>query len=145
MKTKLDDSFPENQFIIEGYTKPYRLDCNSGGVLIYIRKDIPSKQLKKHNFSKNIETVFIEINLKKCKILFAGTYHSKHAVYGTTDVDFFEQMGFALDIYSNYDKFLLVGDFNVQVGESSIDDFLYEYGAKSLVKDFTCFKKYQPP
>ena len=64
VETKLDDRFPENQFIIEGYTKPYRFDrnCNGGGVLIYIRKDIPSKQLKKHNFSKNIETVFIEIN-----------------------------------------------------------------------------------
>ena len=77
--------------------------------------------------------------MRKCKILFAGTFHSKHPVYGTTDVDFFEQMGFALDISSNYDKFLF-GDFNVQVGESSIDDFLYEYGGKSLVKDFTCFK-----
>ena len=84
--------------------------------------------------------MFIEINLRKCKILFAGTYHLKHPVYGTTDVDFFEQMGFALDIFSNYDKFLLVGDFNVQVGESSIDDFLYEYGAKSQVKDFTVLK-----
>ena len=89
--------------------------------------------------------MFIEINLRKCKILFAGTHHSKHPVYGTTDVDFFEQMGFALDIFSNYDKFLLVGDFNVQVGESSIDDFFYGYGAKILAKDFTCFKSTSHP
>ena len=56
VETKLDDSFPEQQFKIDGYKKPYRYDRNSngGGVLIYVRKDIPSIQLKKHNFTKNI-------------------------------------------------------------------------------------------
>ena len=136
------DSFPEKQFIIQGYTKPYRLDRNSngGGVLIYVRKDIPSKQLKIHEFSKNVEALFLEINCRKCKFLLAGIYHSKHLVHGTSDVDFFEQLGFALDVYTNYDKFVLIGDFNVQIGESSIDDFLHEFGAKSLIKDFTCFR-----
>ena len=142
VETKLDDSFPEKQFFIDGYTKPYRLDRNrnGGGLLIYVRKDIPSKQLNKHNFTKNVEALFVEINLRKCKLLLTGTYHSKHPVYGTSDIDFFEQMGLSMDVYSNYDKFLLVGDFNIEVGESPIDDFLYEYGAKSLVKDYTCFK-----
>ena len=113
--------------------------------MIYVRKDIPSIQLKKHNFIKNIEVLFIEINLRKCKILLAGIYHSKHPVYGTTDVEFFEQMGLALDVYSGYDKFILAGDFNVQVGESSLDDFMLEFGAKCLVKDFTCFKSITNP
>ena len=72
--------------------------------------------------------------------MLSGVYHSKHLVYGTNDVDFFEQMGLALDVYSGYDKFILIGDFNVQVGESSLDDFMLEFGAKCLVKDFTCFK-----
>ncbi|MCH2406024.1 MAG: hypothetical protein MK200_07515 [Nitrosopumilus sp.] len=31
VETKLDDSFPEQQFIIDGYKKPYRLDRNSNG------------------------------------------------------------------------------------------------------------------
>ena len=50
----LDASFPENQFYIDGFSKPYRLDRNihGGGVMIYIRKDIPSKELKNHNFAK---------------------------------------------------------------------------------------------
>ena len=78
--------------------------------------------------------MFIEINLRKCKILFAGTYHSKHPVYGTTEVNFFEQMGFALDIYSNHDKFLVVGDFNVQVEESSIDFFFMNMEQKVWLK-----------
>ena len=108
LETKLDDRFPEKQFIIEGYTKPYMFDRNirGGGVLVYVRMGIPSKQLKKHKFSKNVEALFLEINLRRCRFLLAGIYHSKHPVYGTNGVDFFEQMGFALGIYSNYDTFL---------------------------------------
>ena len=54
VETKLDDSFTDKQFIIEGYTKPYRLDrnCNGDGILIYVRKDIPSKELKKQFYEK---------------------------------------------------------------------------------------------
>ena len=36
VETKLNDSFPINQFVIEGYNTPYRLDrnCYGGGVMI---------------------------------------------------------------------------------------------------------------
>ena len=48
-ETKLDSSFPKGQFLIEGFSVPYRLDRNrhGGGILIYVREDIPSKELKK--------------------------------------------------------------------------------------------------
>ena len=47
-ETKIDDSFPENQFLIEGYAKPFRRDRNShgGGLLIYRRDDIPCQEIK---------------------------------------------------------------------------------------------------
>ena len=80
---------------------------------------------------KNIEVLFIEINLRKNKFLLVGTYHSTHPEYGTSDLDFFEQIGFSLGLYCNYDKFLLAGDFNVQIGESSIDNFLEAFEAKT--------------
>ena len=75
-ETKLDSTFPEEQFKIRGYKKPYREDrnCNGGGVIIYVREDIPSQQLKKHNFLKNVEAIFVEINLRKNKFLLIGTY-----------------------------------------------------------------------
>ena len=43
-ETKLDASFPTNQFLTNGYTSPYRLDWNGqvGGVLVYIQVDICS-------------------------------------------------------------------------------------------------------
>ena len=42
-KTKTDSTFPLNQFAIQGYSKPYRLDRkrNGGSVFIYVREDIP--------------------------------------------------------------------------------------------------------
>ena len=82
-ETKLDPSFPSQQFALDGYSEPYRLDRNryGGGVLIYVREDIPSKLLRKHNFTKNVEGMFIEINLRKTKLLFFGGYRSEHKVY----------------------------------------------------------------
>ena len=44
-ETKLDDSFPTEQFLMSNLCKPYRLDrcSNGGGLLLYIREDIPSR------------------------------------------------------------------------------------------------------
>ena len=38
-ETKLDESFPTSQFIINGFSSPHGLDWNenSGGILLYIR------------------------------------------------------------------------------------------------------------
>ena len=49
-ETKIDESFPERQFIIEGYSSPFGRDRNShgGGLLFYIRDDIPCKEIKKN-------------------------------------------------------------------------------------------------
>ena len=76
-ETKLDSSFSSNQFILEGYSKPFRLDRNrnGGGLLVYVREDIPCKELKLHSFNEDIEGIFIEINLRKCKWLLFTTYH----------------------------------------------------------------------
>ena len=64
-KTKIDDSSPLTQFLIEGFTTPYRLDRNGsgGGILVYIREDIPSKLIPT-DFS-NREGFFLELNVRK--------------------------------------------------------------------------------
>ena len=147
IETKLDKSFPKSQFLIEGFSQPFRLDRNrhGGGIMVYVREDIPSKELDKHNFKKNVEGMFIEINLRKMKLLLFATYHSTHPEYGMNDRDYLEEIGLALDVYSNYDKFLLTGDFNMEEEETCISDFLFEYNAKNLVKDKTCFKNIDNP
>ena len=143
-ESKLDASFPNAQFIMDGYSEPYRLDRNrnGGGVLIYIREDIPSKKLTRHAFPDDIEGLFIEINLRKCKWLLMGSYHPP----SQSDQHYFDSVGRALDIYNDsYGKFLLLGDFNSEETEPCLDSFLYEYEAKNLVKEKTCYKNRENP
>ena len=44
-QTKLDPSFSTGQLHIHGFSEPYSFDRNGngGGILLYIREDIPSK------------------------------------------------------------------------------------------------------
>ena len=55
-ETKLDDSFPSAQFLLDGFSKPYRLDrCTDGsGIFVYIRDDIPSRLLSNSNKTESI-------------------------------------------------------------------------------------------
>ena len=70
-ETKLDSSFPTNQFNTEGYKTPYRLDIsqNKGGIMVYINENIPSRRLLKKTIPNNIQIIPFEINLKKRKFL----------------------------------------------------------------------------
>ena len=65
-ETKLDDTFVLSQFILEGFTPLYRLDRteHGGGLMLFIREDIPFKQLPNVNPSDKIENIFVEINLR---------------------------------------------------------------------------------
>ena len=51
-ETKLDDSYPMAQLLIEGFGKPFRLDRNAhgGGLLMIVRSDIPCKRVNNMNF-----------------------------------------------------------------------------------------------
>ena len=75
-ETKINDSFPSAQFKMPGYTSPYRLDRTNdgGGLLLYIREDIPSKLLDTANVISdiNFESLFVEINLSKSEWLIYG-------------------------------------------------------------------------
>ena len=132
------DIFPISLFIIKGISKPYRLYRNRhlGGLLIYIREDIPSKKLIKHIFPHDMEGLYIEINLRKCKWFLYGTYHPP-----SQNDKYIENTGKVIDLQRGvYDEMLIVGEFNSEEMEMCIDSFLYEYSFKNLVKQKTCFK-----
>ena len=143
-ETKLDLSFPSSQFHIDGYSQPYRRDRdrNGGGVIIFIREDLPSKQLFKHTCHDDIEVLIIEINLRKTKFLLMGGYRPPSQSHNY----FFDAINNVLDVYTGtYDKLLLVGDFNITETETVLDEFLYENNLKCIVKDKTCFKNPENP
>ena len=66
-KTKLDDSFPEGQSLIEIFHSPFRFDRNKnvGGIMHYVREDILLILLS-HDFPST-ESFFGEIKLYKKK------------------------------------------------------------------------------
>ena len=66
-EAKLDESFPTGQSFRNVFSSPHCLDhnCNGGGILLYIREDIPSKRLL---IERDLtETFFVEINLHNKK------------------------------------------------------------------------------
>ena len=68
-ETKIDDSFPQGQFVIDGFSAPYRLDrnCLGGGLMLFVRDDIPSNLLTIEE--KPIESFNVELNLRSSKWL----------------------------------------------------------------------------
>ena len=60
------ENFPAGQFILPGFTSSYRFDRtkkDGGGMLVYIREDIPSKLLNISYIASDIECLGIEVNL----------------------------------------------------------------------------------
>ena len=72
-ETKIDKTFPKSQFLISGYSPPFRHDrtANGGGSLLHVREHIPSKLLDHKGITsdKNFECLFIEINLHGKKMV----------------------------------------------------------------------------
>ena len=75
-ETKIDEYFPTAQFLLPGYHKPYRLDISDkqGGLLVYIKANLPSRLLSNHISPKNIQVILFELNLRKEKWIFVCIY-----------------------------------------------------------------------
>ena len=141
-ETKLDDSlYPSAQFLLDGFSKPYRLGrcSNGGGSLLYIRDDIPSRLL---SISNKTESFFTEINFSKKKWLICASYnHHKSNIS-----HHLHHLGKGLDNYiGNYDNILLLGDFNSKFSEPCLNDFCDIYNLKNLLKEPTCYKNSDNP
>ena len=77
-ETKLDASFPSSQFILDGFTPPCRLDRiqHGRGIMLFIRKDTPSKLLNVDTSISVIENLLVEVNRRSKKWLISGSYNS---------------------------------------------------------------------
>ena len=75
--TKIDDSFPLGNFLIGGFSKPFRLDRDAlgGGILLHVREDIPLNLYEVE--TKPIEGFYVEINLHNDKCLI-NCLHNPH-------------------------------------------------------------------
>ena len=135
-ETKLDDSFPTAQFLIKGFSAPYRFDRNSkgGGLLLYIREDIPSKILT-YSSKCDIETPLVETNLRKRKWLLNGSYSPNKSQISHHP----EYLNRLLDEHSKkYENYVFIGDFKVNTSDSSMKEFYTLSGLKNLINEPTC-------
>ena len=142
-ETKLDKSFPPAQFIIKGYSEPYRLDRNSkgGGLLLYIREDIPSKFIKS-DFISEEECMFVELNLRQRKWLLICSYNPNkrntktHLSFLSKNLD---------SLSAKYSHFLLMGDLNSEMSDHHLEEFCANYCLKNLITQPTCYKNLNNP
>ena len=63
----LDDTFPYALYHLKDFSNPYRSDRHSrgGGILIYVRDNIPSNLVKLDQKFEKFEGFFIELELPK--------------------------------------------------------------------------------
>ena len=120
-ETKINSTFPVGQFTINRFHFPFREDRNDkgGGLIIFIRHHIPCRTIKV-DFTPKIETIFIEINLKKRKWLLIALYNPHKDMIG----NHLDSIGKQLDILcEKYENIILLGDFNSEMCEDPMQVF----------------------
>ena len=74
-ETKINDEFPDSQFLLENYEIRNRWDRtkNRGGLIEYVRKGLPHQTMKIFQ-TKESESLFSKITIKNIKRLLVSTY-----------------------------------------------------------------------
>ena len=145
-ESKLDKSFPKGQFEMAGYKSPIRLDRDKsgGGLIIYIREDIPAKTLESLPSDRDNEGIFIEINLRNNKwLLFCGYNPKKERIS-----EYISNLSNRLNKHrGNYDNIIILGDLNCDynIKDNKLYEFSEVYNLKNIVKGNTCFKNTNHP
>ena len=139
-ETKLDSSFPNAQFLVDEYKEPYRKDRNvhGEGLLVYIKQDIPSRELKDHPLLPNsFDVIIIELNFKKAMWLLINVYKPP----SVSNTAFCKKILGTIDFYSQtYKNIVMMGDFNMQPTDNNFQTFCESHDLYNLINDKTCFK-----
>ena len=127
-ETKIDRSFLNQQFSIDGY-KTYRRDRNNfgGGLLFYVNENIPFGELTTEQTDTNFEIIFLEMTLKWLVI---GLYKPPNQ----KEEYFLKDLGVVLNNYlSKYEHIILLRDFNLTTSNKYLADFMTLFNLESLI------------
>ena len=141
-ETKLYASFPIDQFKILDFSTPFRTDRNQygGGLLVFVREDIPAKHLSSENTP--IEGIYVELNFRKKNWLLCCTYNPNRNII-TNHLDALKR---SLDPCSTkYDNLIVIGNLNAEVDLECMKLFCETYDLSSLIKVPTCYKNPEKP
>ena len=77
-ESKLDDTFPTSQFVIDNFAKPFRLNRtrNGSGILFYVNKNMTATLLPNYTVPEDIEALLVEIVIGKIK--YSSVVHITH-------------------------------------------------------------------
>ena len=139
-ESKLDSSFPKDQFRIENF-ECYRQDftSNSGGLLVYLRDDIPHRRLESAEVNGNgFESICMEVTIGNTKSVITSIYKHPRVTHANFKIYFSKLIDTLL---RQYDDLIFLADANCCPTKSStIQDICDLYGLTNLIKDPTCHK-----
>ena len=110
-ETKIDKSFPDSQFAINGYDL-YRRDRKKGGggIIVCVRKSLPKYRLRVR--SENIESILMDIQVGQQHITLVCAYKPP----SISNLMFANEMSTILDkAISNRPNVICLGDLNCDI------------------------------
>ena len=141
-ETKIDSSFPNQQFSIPEY-RIFRKDRNARGrgLLFYVSQDLNFKVLNKYPTRQDPEILVLELKLSKTRWLVIGTYKPP----SLSDIAFTSEVSNILTFYrSTHDNILLMGDFNMTRNNPKLSELIADHELCALILEPTCFKSINP-
>ena len=120
-ETKIDSSYPNAQFHVDGYQfAPFRKDRNNygGGKMVYIRDGIIAKHLENLE-GKHSETICLELIISKKKGWITFAYRPPSSDNKSI---FFNELTTSLSQITNlYDYSVVMGDLNIDTSDKTKD------------------------
>ena len=114
-------------------------DRFGGGLMFYVNEQISSKVLSLESIPVNIELIFLEFTVKiegGC-VLYRPPYQNEKY--------FIDHLSKTLGQLSRqYDKTVLIGDFNLTIDNKSLENFMTTFDLECLIKKPTCFQSSNP-
>ena len=138
-ESKLNNSFSTAISTLQGYHAPIRLDRNihGGGIIIYIRANIPHRTLGKLTSNTDNEGIFIELFLRKEKWPLYGGYNPGRA----RTSQYIKNVEDTLNKYINkYDNIIKMGDINCDFIIKGNKLFCEAFNLTNIVNEPTCYK-----
>ena len=135
-ETRLEESFPKNQFSISSYRCLDKTEIVLVEVCLYGEKNIAPKQLNL-KFDKETQAIYLEINIRLRKWLIIGLYKPP-SQYNSL---FLKNISTNLSRYlDSYENTTLLGDFNMTPEDKNLQHITDTVSLEHLIIEPTCFK-----
>ena len=129
LETKIDDSFHNGNFLIDGFSTPYmaKWRCN----YVFVREGTPLNLAEAE--AEPIEGFYIELNLRNR--LLNCSYDPHKSNIG----NHLKALSDFLDSHSStQEKVLILGDFSIELDDQNMETFCDSYSLTRLIKQPRC-------